>query len=120
MSIQTPLFDLNDSSYSVTISQSPMNLRVFRLCSILITASFDRCFYRGQSVLSFFPQIPQQIRMSRSSNLQYSRKLHHFNHFTPNNTWHSSYAQAAILKIEHKKTESRAFFHDLCFVLLSI
>ena len=36
------------------------------------------------------------------------------------NSWHSSYAQPAILKIEHKKAKSRTLYRFLCFLIFRI
>jgi hypothetical protein len=66
------------------------------------------------------PQKPQQNRMSSPSTLQISCNPSKFIHLSNKNSWHSRYAQPAILKIEHKKAKPRTLLRCLCFLLLSI
>jgi hypothetical protein len=53
----------------------------------------------------FFPQKPQQIRMSSPSAPKNPHNSHSINHFPPKNSWHSSYAPLDTLNIWIKSIE---------------
>jgi hypothetical protein len=54
--------------------------------------SILRCGISHHSRRIFFPQKPQQIRMSSPSNQNNFRNSHLINHLLKKNSWHSSYA----------------------------